>query len=147
MTIPVAVKVGPYFSSPGHTAFGFQRAVPAIMRAGPVNEHVVLVRPAGGLKHLALRAEIDIALFVEAEVFAREGAIVSLALVPDRDAGPFGCGRCRQSPDFLMAELPERLKKAPMTFHLKAQLAAPGDPTNDRLSPGQTAARWWNSAC
>ncbi len=37
----------------------------------------------------------------------------------------------RKSPDYLMNDLPARLAKGPVTFHLKAQLAAPGDPTND----------------
>jgi catalase len=34
-------------------------------------------------------------------------------------------------PDFLVNELPERLARGPVTFHLKAQLAAAGDATND----------------
>jgi catalase len=34
-----------------------------------------------------------------------------------------------------MDELPERLKSGPVTFHLKAQLAAPGDPTDDATKP------------
>src|SRR5262249_39055949 len=33
--------------------------------------------------------------------------------------------------NFLMDELPERLKHGPITFHLKAQLAAAGDSTKD----------------
>jgi len=33
--------------------------------------------------------------------------------------------------DFLLKELGERLKAGPVTFHLKAQLAEAGDPTND----------------
>jgi catalase len=34
-------------------------------------------------------------------------------------------------PDYLFDELPRRLAKGPVTFHLKAQLAAPGDQTKD----------------
>jgi len=34
-----------------------------------------------------------------------------------------------------MDELPQRLKQGPATFHLKAQLAAAGDPTNDATKP------------
>jgi catalase len=34
-----------------------------------------------------------------------------------------------------MDELPQRLQRGPVTFHLKAQLAAPGDPTNDATKP------------
>jgi catalase len=41
----------------------------------------------------------------------------------------------KKSPDFLMDEMQERLKKGPVTFHLKAQLAAPGDPVNDASKP------------
>lgn len=41
----------------------------------------------------------------------------------------------KRSPNFLMDELPQRLKQGPVTFHLKAQLAAPGDPTNDATKP------------
>ncbi len=37
----------------------------------------------------------------------------------------------KKSPDYLMDDLPARLAKGPVTFHLKAQLAAPGDPTRD----------------
>jgi catalase len=37
----------------------------------------------------------------------------------------------KRAPDFLMQELPPRLAHSPVTFHLKVQLAAPGDPTKD----------------
>jgi len=37
----------------------------------------------------------------------------------------------KQPPNFLMEELPARLAKQPVAFHLMAQLAKPGDPTND----------------
>lgn len=36
-----------------------------------------------------------------------------------------------KAPDFLVKELPERMGKGPVVFHLKAQLAEPGDPLND----------------
>jgi catalase len=41
----------------------------------------------------------------------------------------------KQDPNFLMDELPKRLAQGPVTFHLKAQLAAPGDPTDDATKP------------
>ena len=41
----------------------------------------------------------------------------------------------KQAPDFLMAELPQRLKQAPVVFQLKAQLAAAGDPITDATKP------------
>jgi len=37
----------------------------------------------------------------------------------------------KKSPNYLMDELPQRLAKGPVTFHIKAQLAAPGDQTKD----------------
>jgi catalase len=41
----------------------------------------------------------------------------------------------KQPPDFLIQELSARLGKGPVVFHLKAQLAEPGDPTNDATKP------------
>lgn len=41
----------------------------------------------------------------------------------------------KKSPNYLMEDLPARLKAGPVTFHLRAQLAAPGDPTNDATKP------------
>jgi catalase len=41
----------------------------------------------------------------------------------------------KRPPDFLMQELPDRLKRGPVTFHLKAQLAAAGDSTKDPTKP------------
>ena len=37
--------------------------------------------------------------------------------------------------DFLVNELPARLAHGPVTFHLKAQLASPGDSTKDPSQP------------
>jgi catalase len=41
----------------------------------------------------------------------------------------------KRTPDFLMEELPERLKRGPVTFHFKAQLAAADDSTRDPTKP------------
>jgi catalase len=41
----------------------------------------------------------------------------------------------KMAPDFLVNELPARLAHAPVTFHLKAQLASPGDSTKDPSQP------------
>jgi catalase len=41
----------------------------------------------------------------------------------------------KMPPDFLVDELPKRLKTAPVSFHLMAQLAAPGDQTKDPTKP------------
>jgi catalase len=41
----------------------------------------------------------------------------------------------KKSPDFLMDELPKRIAAKPIVFHLKAQLAEPGDQTKDPSQP------------
>ena len=41
----------------------------------------------------------------------------------------------KQSPDFLTDELTKRIARKPVAFHLKAQLAAPGDQTKDGSQP------------
>jgi catalase len=41
----------------------------------------------------------------------------------------------KQTPNFLMDELPARLTKGPVQFHLTARLAEPGDPTNNPTLP------------
>jgi catalase len=40
-----------------------------------------------------------------------------------------------KSPDYLIDDLPKRLAAGPVTFHIKAQLAAAGDPTSDATKP------------
>ncbi len=55
--------------------------------------------------------------------------------VPEKIVHLDAAEAARQLPDFLIDELPQRLAKGPATFHLKAQLAAPGDPTNDATKP------------
>jgi len=41
----------------------------------------------------------------------------------------------KQSPNYLLDELPHRLAEGPVTFYIKAQLAAPGDQTKDPTKP------------
>jgi catalase len=41
----------------------------------------------------------------------------------------------RKPPNFLVDDLPQRIAKKPVVFHLKAQLAAPGDQTQDPSQP------------
>jgi catalase len=41
----------------------------------------------------------------------------------------------KQSPDFLFDELTKRIARKPVIFHLKAQLAEPGDQTKDASQP------------
>jgi catalase len=60
---------------------------------------------------------------------------VRYQMLPDHKVHLAAADAAARAPDFLMAELPERLKKAPVTFHLKAQLAAAGDQTIDPAKP------------
>jgi catalase len=41
----------------------------------------------------------------------------------------------KKTPDFLVDDLPRRIAQKPVVFHLKAQLAAPGDQTKDPSQP------------
>jgi catalase len=56
---------------------------------------------------------------------------VRYQLVPEKAAHLEPADAAKRPADFLMEELPARLQRGPVTFHLKAQLAAPGDPTDD----------------
>lgn len=60
---------------------------------------------------------------------------VRYIMSPQRAAHLDPAVAAQKPPNFLMEELPARLKRGPVTFHLKAQLAAPGDPTNDPTKP------------
>jgi len=41
----------------------------------------------------------------------------------------------KKAPDFLVDDLPKRIAQGPVVFHLKVQLAAPGDQTKDPTQP------------
>jgi catalase len=56
-------------------------------------------------------------------------------MVPDRLVHLVAADAAKRPPDFLMQELPDRLARGPVTFHLKAQLAAAGDSTKDPTKP------------
>jgi catalase len=56
---------------------------------------------------------------------------VRYQMVPERVVHLVPLDSAKRPPDFLMEELPERLKRGPVTFHLKAQLAATDDSTKD----------------
>jgi catalase len=60
---------------------------------------------------------------------------VRYQMLPDQVVHLDAAEAAKRDPNFLMTELPERLKKGPVTFHLKAQLAAAGDATNDASKP------------
>ena len=60
---------------------------------------------------------------------------VRFLITPERIAYLDPADAAKREPDFLMSELPERLKAGPVTFKLRAQVAAPGDPTVDPSRP------------
>jgi catalase len=66
---------------------------------------------------------------------AGERQAVRYLMTPERAVHLDAADAAKRPPNFLMDELPERLQRGPVTFHLKAQLAAPGDPTNDATKP------------
>jgi catalase len=66
---------------------------------------------------------------------AGERQAVRYQMVPERTVHLDADEAAKRPPDFLMDELPERLKQGPVTFHLKAQLAAAVDSTKDAAKP------------
>jgi len=60
-----------------------------------------------------------------------ERQAVRYQMVPERVVHLVASDAAKRPPNFLMDELPERLKRGPVTFHLRAQLAAAGDSTKD----------------
>ncbi|ANY82758.1 catalase (plasmid) [Microvirga ossetica] len=66
---------------------------------------------------------------------AGERQAVRYVVTPEQVVHLNAAEAAKRPPDFLMTELPERLNRGPVIFHLKAQLAAAGDPTNDPSRP------------
>ncbi len=60
-----------------------------------------------------------------------EQQAVRYQTMPERVVHLAAADAAKRPPNFLMDELPERLKRGPVTFHLRAQLAAAGDSTKD----------------
>jgi catalase len=60
---------------------------------------------------------------------------VRYQMLPEKTVHLAAADAAARAPDFLSAELPERLKQGPVTFHLKAQLAAPEDDLVDPAKP------------
>jgi catalase len=71
---------------------------------------------------------IDAFVFVNA-TGARQA--VRYQMIPERVVHLAAADAAKQPPNFLMDELPQRLKHGPVTFHLRAQLATAGDSTKD----------------
>jgi catalase len=66
---------------------------------------------------------------------ARERQAVRYLMAPGQVVHLTATEAAQQPPDFLVNELPQRLARGPVTFQLKAQLAAACDPTNDPARP------------
>ena len=60
---------------------------------------------------------------------------VRYLLVPEKAVHLTPEEAAKQPPDFLSDELTERIARRPVVFHLKAQLAEPGDQTKDGSQP------------
>lgn len=60
---------------------------------------------------------------------------VKAQMVPERAVHLEEADAAQRAPDLLMDELPERLKRGPVRFSLKAQLGAAGDSTKDPTQP------------
>ena len=60
---------------------------------------------------------------------------VRYLLVPEKAVHLTPEEAAKQPPDFLSDELTQRIARKPVVFHLKAQLAEPGDQTNDGSQP------------
>jgi catalase len=75
---------------------------------------------------------------IDAFMFVNKGGerqAVRYQMLPERIVHLDEADAAKRVPDFLMDELPERLKRGSVTFHLKAQLAAAGDSTKDPTQP------------
>jgi catalase len=66
---------------------------------------------------------------------AGERQAVRYQMVPERIVHLDADDAAKRPLDFLMDELPERLKRGAVTFHLKAQLATSADSTKDATKP------------
>ena len=75
---------------------------------------------------------IDAFIFVNK---AGERQAVRYQMMPERAVHLDKADAGKRAPDFLMDELPERLKRGSAIFHLKAQLAAAGDSTKVPTKP------------
>jgi catalase len=75
---------------------------------------------------------IDAFVFVDK---AGHRQAVRYIMVPERAVQLTADEAARKPPDFLVDDLPQRIAKRPVVFHLKAQLAVAGDQTKDPSEP------------
>jgi catalase len=75
---------------------------------------------------------------IDAFIFVRKSGqrqAVRYLVVPEKLVHLTPEEAAKQSPDFLFDELAKRIARKPVVFHLKAQLAEPGDQTKDASQP------------
>ena len=75
---------------------------------------------------------------IDAFIFISKGGqrqAVRYLVVPEKLVHITPEEAAKQSPNFLFDELAKRIARKPVVFHLKAQLAAPGDQTRDASQP------------
>jgi len=75
---------------------------------------------------------IDAFIFVDN---AGKKQAVRYIMAPEKLVHIDAAEAAKKAPDFLMDEIAARVAKGPVTFHLEAQLAAPGDQTKDATEP------------
>jgi catalase len=75
---------------------------------------------------------IDAFVFVDK---AGKKQAVRYQMIPEKLVHLSAEDAAKKSPDFLVDELPKRVAAKPVVFHLKAQLAEPGDQTRDPSQP------------
>jgi len=75
---------------------------------------------------------IDAFIFVDK---AGHRQAVRYIMTPEKSVHLTAEEAARRPPDFLVDDLPQRITKRPVVFHLKAQLAAAGDQTSDPSKP------------
>jgi catalase len=75
---------------------------------------------------------IDAFIFVDK---AGHRQAVRYVMTPEKAVTLTADEAAKKPPNFLVDDLPQRIAKRPVVFHLKAQLAAPGDQTQDPSQP------------
>jgi len=75
---------------------------------------------------------IDAFIFVDK---AGHRQAVRYIMAPEKDVSLTAEEAAKKPPNFLVDDLPQRIAKKPVEFHLKVQLAAPGDQTKDPSQP------------
>jgi len=75
---------------------------------------------------------------IDAFIFVNKGGqrqAVRYVIAPEKQVHMTPEEAAKQSPNYLFDELAKRIAQKPLVFHLKAQLAGPGDQTKDASQP------------